>query len=78
MSNFAPPTIVLGIAALWSAGCASAVSSACPPLVEYPPALTERLALEIESMGDTMVTPEIITDYLVLREQVRACRQDGP
>jgi hypothetical protein len=78
MNSFVTPPIALAIAAIWSSACAPTASSGCPPLVAYPPALAARLAEEIESMGPDMVTPDIVADYLVLREQVRICRQDGP
>ena len=78
MNNFAMPPIALAIATLWSSGCAPTGSDGCPVLVNYAPEVSARLAEEIESMAPGMITPDIIADYFVLRQQVRACRQEGP
>ena len=78
MNNCVTRSIALAIATLWSSGCATTGSDGCPALVNYAPEVSARLAEEIESMAPGMITPDIITDYFVLRQQVRACRQEGP
>lgn len=47
---------------------------ACPPVVEYPAAVHERAAAEIEALPQHSAIAAIIADYHVLRQQSRACR----
>ncbi len=77
MNSFGRRLAALAIATSLSSGCAATVSSPCPPLVNYDENSTEKLASEIEAMQPGMVTPSVIADYMLLREQVRACRQEG-
>jgi hypothetical protein len=78
MNNWTARPAALAIAASLCAGCAGTGSNACPPLIDYTREFARALALEVEAMGADMVTPDAIADYLVLRDQVRACRQEGP
>src|SRR3546814_5336884 len=42
---------LLAVAMLSLTGCATPVSDACPPIVSYPPAVSQRLADEIAAAG---------------------------
>ena len=77
MSNFGRRLGVLATVASLSSGCGATVSSPCPPLVNYTEDFSRKLAKEIEAMLPGMVTPDVIADYMTLRDQVRACRQEG-
>jgi len=68
---------VLGL--LWPAVGLLAVSCAatppatvCPPLREYPAAFSARLADEVETAPADAAWPEAVTDYIGLRDQIRA------
>ena len=72
-----PPAAVLGIAMLWLSACATGGSDGqapCPPVVEYSPAEQSRAASEIKALADGAVVVGMLSDYAVLRDQVRACR----
>lgn len=66
---------------LWTAvltvsltGCATAASDpVCPDLYEYSPEDQKRLADEFEAMPDGSITRRVITDYGVIRAQIREC-----
>jgi hypothetical protein len=77
MSNWNARLAALAIATSSCAGCGATGSSPCPPLVDYDSQFASALAEEIEAMGKDVVTPTAIADYMLLREQVRACRQEG-
>jgi hypothetical protein len=58
-----------------TAGCATAVSSACPREVEYSAEQQLRAANELSTLPrDGMVRGMMMPDYGRLREQARACR----
>jgi hypothetical protein len=47
--------------------------SPCPPIVEYSPADQLRAADEIEALPDRAMVVRMLGDYVVLRDQARAC-----
>lgn len=49
------------------------VPSACPPVVEYTRAEQARVVEEVAALQVGALIPEWLADYVVLREQVRAC-----
>jgi hypothetical protein len=60
-------------------GCATVGSepggiSACPPVVEYSRDLQARAANELLLLPERSVLADMMSDYVVLREQARACR----
>lgn len=61
---------------LWLTGCVGPAyeASACPVPVEYPPAVSERLADELERLPADSVIPMIVEDYIRERDMLRACR----
>ena len=62
---------------LWLTGCAMGGSDAqapCPPVVEYTNAEQARAADEVEALPEGAVIVRMLSDYAVLRDQVRACR----
>lgn len=63
------------IAMILLTGCGTAGSDhdACPPVVEYPAAVQERAAAEIEAMPWDSIVAGMMADYHVLRQQARAC-----
>ncbi len=57
------------------AGCATAVSSACPREVDYSAEQQLRAAEELSALPrEGMVRGVMMPDYGRLREQARACR----
>lgn len=74
-----PGLIALGTAMTLSSGCARVVSDhgACPPVVDYPPALQQRAAAEIEALPPGAALEGFMADYHVLRQQARACATGG-
>ena len=54
-------------------GSFDAVPSACPPVVAYSQAEQVRVAEELAALPEGAMIGEWLTDYAVLREQVRAC-----
>ncbi|MPZ32063.1 MAG: hypothetical protein GEV13_13885 [Rhodospirillales bacterium] len=60
------------------AGCAMAVSSACPREVEYSAEQQRRAADELSTLPrDGMVRGTMMSDYGRLRDQSRACRGEA-
>ena len=69
----------LAIATSLLSGCATVGSepggiSACPPVVEYSREFQARAAAELLLLPEHSVLAEMMSDYVVLREQARACR----
>lgn len=62
---------------LWLTGCAmggSDVAAPCPPVVDYTAADQARAADAVEALPEGTVIVQMLGDYAVLRDQVRACR----
>lgn len=62
---------------LWLTACAMAGSEGqvpCPPVVEYSAVDQTRAAAEIEALPESAVAVGMLSDYVVLRDQARACR----
>ena len=58
-------------------GCAmggSDTRAPCPPVVEYTSAEQARAADEVGALPEGAVIVRMLSDYAVLRDQVRACR----
>lgn len=71
--------VALVLATISLTGCATVGSepgglSACPPAVEYSHGLQARAADELLLLPERSVLAEMMSDYVVLREQARACR----
>ncbi len=69
---------VLVIATSWLTGCATAAFdavgvAACPPVVEYSREFQARAAEELATLPDGSAILEMMSDYVVMRDQVRAC-----
>lgn len=61
---------------LLSACGTGSYSGACPPLREYTREFQNELADEVVALPPAAVRiPEALSDYAVLRDQVRACRR---
>jgi len=72
-----PPAAAPLIAMLWLTGCAmggSDIVAPCPPVVDYTAADQARAANEVEALPEGTVIVQMLGDYAVLRDQVRACR----
>ncbi|ETD85434.1 hypothetical protein U703_02990 [Rhodobacter capsulatus YW1] len=72
-----PPLAALLIAMLWLTGCAmggSETGAPCPSVVEYTAADQARAADEVEALQEGATIARMLSDYAVLRDQVRACR----
>ena len=71
---------VLGLATIWLSGCATVSSEVggqgtCPPVVDYRREFQARAAEEMALLPEGSVIAEMLSDYAVLREQARACKQ---
>ena len=71
---------VLAIATSLLAACAATSSEVrstrvCPSLVAYGVEFRERAASEIDLLPDDSAIVEMLSDYSVMRDQVRACRE---
>ena len=69
---------VLAIATSWLTGCATAGFetngvAVCPPVVEYSREFQARAAEEMAMLPDGSAVVEMMGDYAVMRDQVRAC-----
>lgn len=74
--------VALALATTWLSGCATGVSEvgslgACPPVVEYSPEFQARAAEELALLPEDSAIVGMISDYAVMREQVRACEISG-
>lgn len=59
-------------------GCATdgfdtSMVTVCPPVVDYSREFQARAAEELELLSEGSAISELLKDYNVLREQVRAC-----
>ena len=65
------------IATILLIGCATGGSdpgsAVCPPVVEYPAAMQERAAAEVEALPQDSAVATMMADYHVLRQQARVC-----
>ncbi|PVZ48378.1 hypothetical protein DD557_06300 [Thalassobacter stenotrophicus] len=66
------------IGANWLTGCATAGFepsgvAACPPVVEYSREFQARAAEELALLPDGSALVEMISDYVIMRDQVRVC-----
>jgi len=64
------------IAMLLLSGCTTAgsdVQAPCPPAVEYGATDQVRAAAEVSGMPEGAMVVRMLSDYAVLRDQVRAC-----
>ncbi|MFN4231283.1 hypothetical protein [Parvibaculum sp.] len=50
------------------------VTTVCPPVVEYSREFQARAADELDLLPQSSAIAEMLSDYAVMREQVRACR----
>ena len=70
----------LVIVTSWLAACATAGSEppivVCPPVVEYSAEFQARTADELELLPAESAIAETLSDYAVMREQARACRNE--
>lgn len=60
------------------AGCATGGSEApavcvCPPVVEYDQGFRERAAAELELLPEGSAIEDLLSEYVVLRAQLRGC-----
>ena len=70
--------IALVLATIWLRGCATGASDvgsfgACPPVVECNPDFQARAAEEVALLPEESAIEEMLMDYVVMREQTRAC-----
>ena len=74
------PATALVIATISLTACAtvasdSRVATVCPPVVEYSRDFQARAADELDLLPERSAIAEILSDYSVMRDQVRACSQ---
>ena len=72
------PRAALAAATIFLTACAGdsfdTASSACPHVVEYSRAEQARVAAEVAALPEGAVIVGWLADYVVLRDQARACR----
>ena len=76
MNNSKLLLVALVTGLLFLQGCAavsSSLPSACPPLVQYDQDDLDRAADELEFLPENSMIETLLSDYSVLRAQVRAC-----
>lgn len=71
---------VLAIVTISLTGCATGTSeprvvAVCPPVAEYSREFQTRAAEELGMLPDGSAIVEMLGDYSVMRDQVRACRR---
>ena len=68
--------ISLATLSLSLTGCGAAISS-CPPITSYTPEQQAQAAIELDAAVQVgaVALPMMIGDYMVLRDQIRACRK---
>ena len=71
---------VLAIAMSWLTGCATAGFeaggvAACPPVMEYSREFQTRAAEELVTLLEGSAIAEMLSDYAVMRQQARVCRE---
>lgn len=64
---------MIAMTLLSACGTAGSDHSACPPVVEYPAAVQERAAAEIEALSRESVIVGMMADYHAMRLQALAC-----
>ena len=69
----------LMIVTSWLSACATDSSElsvfGCPPVVEYSPEFQARAANELALLPDRSAIADMLSDYVVMREQARACHE---
>lgn len=75
MTNWMPRLAVLAIVTSLLAGCATALSdgASCPPVVSYSREFLARAADELDRLPSGSAIEQMLADYQVMRDQVRAC-----
>lgn len=63
----------LAAAMILFAGCATGDYKPCPPLVDYEPAFSARLADEVAALNGDSALVAALSDYYVLRRMVARC-----
>jgi hypothetical protein len=66
--------ILVSLAVLLSGCTTGGTPSICPPLKEYTVEENQRLLTELEVLPPGAYTIDVIADYMLLRDQVRACQ----
>ena len=75
-------TVLLIIAAVLLIGCEKTVYRTnlevyCPPLKSYSTDFNETLAAELDVLNEAYeAIPEVVTDYIKLRDRIRVCEQE--
>jgi len=54
------------------------MATVCPPVVEYSREFQARAADELSLLPESSAFAEMLSDYAVIRDQARACRQRHP
>lgn len=71
---------VLAVATSLLSSCATAGSepslAVCPPVAEYSPEFQVRATDELALLPEDSAIAEMLSDYAVMRGQVRACRSE--
>ena len=62
----------VALLALLLGGCAATTTTVCPSLVSYTETEQNRLAGELDAAPADAVWPDMIIDYVSLRDQIRA------
>ena len=70
--------VALGLVTIWLSGCATGgfdggELGACPPVVQYSKEFQTRAAEEMALLPENSAAVEMLSDYAVLRDQMRAC-----
>ncbi len=71
--------VALALATSLLSGCATVGSDrvaqgTCPPVVEYSREFQARAAEELALLPEASAVQDMLTDYAVVRDQLRACK----
>jgi len=68
--------LLIGLAACTARepGGAVASNAGCPPLRSYSDEFRKRAVAELDLLPTNSAVEEMLTDYAVLRQQIRACQ----
>jgi hypothetical protein len=78
MTNWMPRLVVLAIVTSLLAGCATARSDGggCPPVPAYSREFLARAAVELERLPPGAAIEQMLSDYNVVREQLKVCSRN--
>lgn len=66
--------LILIISLALMAACTPVITNVCPPIKQYSPQFSKKLADELEKLPEGNPIIEVTADYINLRDQLKICR----